>query len=819
MSARLRLRRRALALAWACACLAAVPSAARATAFRLPLNGCDMPTRCLDSNKCYVTAYFDHYGGDWNCGSEMYDGHVGTDFGVQGTYDVRPVVAAAAGTVLETNDGCSTGYWGNTCGGGYGNYVKLEHADGKITIYGHLYAGSLQVAKGASVTCGQVLGRAGSSGNSTGPHLHFEVVDPTYGVDDPFSGSCGGPLSYWVGQGNYCQLPSAACEGACVPSCNGKDCGPDGCGWSCGACTSGQTCFGDGVCAVSPPDDSLFVSETIPDGTHFKPGQSFTKTWTLKNTGATPWTKAGGYSLAWQQEEPFGALPRTWPGAAESIGPNASKTWSVPMTAPLVPGIYRGYWRMDRGGFAFGATIWVEIVVDPADVDIASLMSETIDEGTAFVAGASFTKTWTFMNGGTSTWSKAGGYRFVFLRGDLMTAPTAVDLGASETVGPTKTKIWSVTMKAPATAGTYRAYWGLVHNGVPFGPEVWVQIVSTAPVPTDKDGDGHAATASGGDDCNDNDPQVFPGNAEKCDKKDNDCNGATDEGLTRDCYRLACQGTETCVLGAWVNCSAPAPSSESCNGVDDDCNGFTDDRATCPTNFGCLGGQCQALTSPDGGALPKADAGAPPRTDAGSTSRPDAATAPADAGCIYSGACTSADGCQSGMLLCSDGTCSNLKVKADGASCPGGACKAGECMACPSGEPCSYGDGCMVGTFNCSTGSPVCANLAIEADFTPCPGGLCRNGACRPIPDAGRTDAAEPAPGRDAGAAPMPDADEGSELADAGPAGQAPPAGCGCQSGPGGAWGGAMMVGVSLLLSRRRRGGLPPLGFGGSPES
>ena len=58
------------------------------------------------------------------------------------------------------------------CGGGYGNYVMISHAEGKMTVYGHLT--SLTVSTGQTVSRGQVIGYVGSTGNSTGPHLHYE---------------------------------------------------------------------------------------------------------------------------------------------------------------------------------------------------------------------------------------------------------------------------------------------------------------------------------------------------------------------------------------------------------------------------------------------------------------------------------------------------------------------------------------------------------------------------------------------------------------------------------------------------------------------
>ena len=110
---------------------------------------------------------------EWFEDREVYN-HGGIDIagaGIMGT----PVVAAADGTVVATNSSC-THNWGKSyscgCGGGYGNYVMISHAGGKMTVYGHLT--SLTVSSGQTVSRGQVVGYVGSTGNSTGPHLHYE---------------------------------------------------------------------------------------------------------------------------------------------------------------------------------------------------------------------------------------------------------------------------------------------------------------------------------------------------------------------------------------------------------------------------------------------------------------------------------------------------------------------------------------------------------------------------------------------------------------------------------------------------------------------
>lgn len=86
------------------------------------------------------------------------------------------VVAAASGTVITASNTCSHNYgkYGSCgCGGGYGNYVWIDHGNGKATVYAHF--SSLTVSQGETVSAGQLLGYVGSTGESTGAHLHFET--------------------------------------------------------------------------------------------------------------------------------------------------------------------------------------------------------------------------------------------------------------------------------------------------------------------------------------------------------------------------------------------------------------------------------------------------------------------------------------------------------------------------------------------------------------------------------------------------------------------------------------------------------------------
>ena len=126
------------------------------------------------SGFAWPTPGFTYLSSPWREDRETYN-HGGIDIagaGIMGT----PVVAAADGTVIASNSSC-THNWGKSyscgCGGGYGNYVMISHGSGLYTVYGH--ASALLVSTGDKVTAGQTIAQVGSTGISTGNHLHFGV--------------------------------------------------------------------------------------------------------------------------------------------------------------------------------------------------------------------------------------------------------------------------------------------------------------------------------------------------------------------------------------------------------------------------------------------------------------------------------------------------------------------------------------------------------------------------------------------------------------------------------------------------------------------
>ncbi|WP_069169843.1 M23 family metallopeptidase [Streptomyces griseus] len=142
---------------------AAVPAAADSTAAASNSSGYTTPVAGAN-----VTTQYRASGSSWASGY-----HTGSDFQAASGTSVRSI---GPGTVVSAG-------WS----GSYGNEVVIQHSDGMYSQYAHL--SSLDVSAGQTVTGGQQIGLSGSTGNSTGPHLHFEVrTGPSYGSDvDPIA--------------------------------------------------------------------------------------------------------------------------------------------------------------------------------------------------------------------------------------------------------------------------------------------------------------------------------------------------------------------------------------------------------------------------------------------------------------------------------------------------------------------------------------------------------------------------------------------------------------------------------------------------------
>lgn len=141
------------------------------------------PTTSSQSSSGFICPLAGRNKNDITTGFYGYRNHHGADFArnSKGAVSGLPVLAAKSGTVaiskaLKRANGTYKSY---------GEYILINHGDGTLTLYAHMQAGSRKVTEGQWVNQGQQIGNVGSTGNSSGPHLHFEIRTSSGGYLNP----------------------------------------------------------------------------------------------------------------------------------------------------------------------------------------------------------------------------------------------------------------------------------------------------------------------------------------------------------------------------------------------------------------------------------------------------------------------------------------------------------------------------------------------------------------------------------------------------------------------------------------------------------
>lgn len=225
---------------------------------------------------------------------------------------------------------------------------------------------------------------------------------------------------------------------------------------------------------------TLISDVTVPAGTGFKVGDTFTKTWRVKNTGTCEWN--GNFKIAYISGDMFGADTAK---IRQNVGVGATADISLDMTAPNLAGAVNSNWQLvsDDGKY-FGSVLTAAIVLPGASSGTATatsisgscysatLVAETIPAGTKLDAGEPFTKTWTVKNTGTCEWT--GSFKINFISGDVMGSDTTK---IRQKVSPGSTVDISLDMVAPSGSGTVTGSWQMAtDDGTLFGPTLLVSI-------------------------------------------------------------------------------------------------------------------------------------------------------------------------------------------------------------------------------------------------------------------------------------------------------------------------------------------------------
>ena len=131
---------------------------------------------------------------------------------------------------------------------------------------------------------------------------------------------------------------------------------------------------------VTSCDNSVYLSDvTIPDGTVLTPGATFTKTWSMQNTGTCTWSTS--YSIVFYSGN---AMSGVTTALSESVSPGGSINISVELAAPSAAGSYTGYWRLQNASeTSFGEAVYVQIVVSG---NTATPTATTTSETTSYTS-------------------------------------------------------------------------------------------------------------------------------------------------------------------------------------------------------------------------------------------------------------------------------------------------------------------------------------------------------------------------------------------------------------------------------------------------
>jgi hypothetical protein len=320
---------------------------------------------------------------------------------------------------------------------GYGNYVRIRHdwSNGHVyvTWYGHM--SSISVQQGQFVQAGQTIGVAGSTGNSTGIHLHLTLQDIGHGLSGYVVDDVVDPYPYFrLGE--------------------------------------------------PPPlvNEAAFLADvTVPDGTILPAGQAFTKTWRIRNSGTIAW--GSGYRLAFSANEPMGG-PADVP--LPPLASSEEGLVSVNLVAPTSAGRYRSTWTpRDAQGNAFNDLLYIEIVVSvPVLSDDATYLADlTIPDHTMVTHGQTFLKQWRVRNNGATIWNNS--YNLAFFDDEQMSAPAAVPVPYTR---PGEEAVVGVTFTAPPTEGEHTSTWRMRNpQGQYFGEPLFTLVkVQAGPTPLER---------------------------------------------------------------------------------------------------------------------------------------------------------------------------------------------------------------------------------------------------------------------------------------------------------------------------------------------
>jgi DNA-binding SARP family transcriptional activator len=285
-------------------------------------------------------------------------------------------------------------------------------------------------------------------------------------------------------------VSAALLAGVIAAAAIGRDGGPEVVRAISGATLPPRT--STGPACESVPHVARFVGESFPDNVPVRPGETFLKSWTVRNTGTCEWNSS--YRLYYEGSTgPRLSLQQRSVPVHGTVPPGATYTFSVPMHAPRRPGIYREDWSLRDGDDALvhvsgSNTVWAKIMVPvpapaacTADDAVVKFVSESHPDGSPVAPGELFTKTWTIRNSGPCSLPADALLRYVSSSpGRLSLGEERLPLGRA--VLPGEMHTLRVEMRAPAASDELREDWMLTTAAgdtirISGSPTVWIEAV------------------------------------------------------------------------------------------------------------------------------------------------------------------------------------------------------------------------------------------------------------------------------------------------------------------------------------------------------
>jgi len=216
--------------------------------------------------------------------------------------------------------------------------------------------------------------------------------------------------------------------------------------------------------------NATFIAHvTQPYAPAFNPGDKFTKTWRVKNTGSCDWPR--GFKLMFISGDRFGADTIE---IGQKVITGSYAEVSLNMTAPYLTGVVSSNWQLATDiGKPFGSVLTASITLPGATSGGTSaggclnsqLVTLSLASGEKLGTGETFTQTFTIKNTGTCTWN--GDYKLTYVGGDILGSDTRK---IRRDVGPGGTVDVSLDMTAPGSTGSVQSAWQMASDeGTLFG--------------------------------------------------------------------------------------------------------------------------------------------------------------------------------------------------------------------------------------------------------------------------------------------------------------------------------------------------------------